>query len=207
MIEPKSNKLIHGFFSWYISHIIGSDFEKFEFNKVEFEDDKSILLLSNHFSWWEGFIIFHLNKIFFKKKFHVMVLEETLREVKFLPYMGSFSIQRNAKSLLASLDYAAKLLDDPKNLVLIFPQGELYSSHVNSIAFEKGVGKIISLSKKKFQYVFAAILTDYFNFRKPSIKIALENWEAQEYSSLQVIKSAYNKHYEKSLKEQSGISI
>ncbi|OAQ40232.1 glycerol acyltransferase [Pedobacter psychrophilus] len=207
MIEPKSNKLIHGFFSWYISHIIGSDFEKFEFNKEKFDADKSILLLSNHFSWWDGFIIFHLNKIYFKKHFHVMVLEDTLKEVKFLPYMGCFSIQKNAKSLIQSLDYAAKLLDNPKNLVLIFPQGELHSSHVSSVAFEKGVGKIISSSQKKFQYIFAAVLTDYFNFRKPSIKISLENWEAQEYSSLQVIKSAYNKHYEKSLKEQSEIKV
>ncbi|MBK0383745.1 lysophospholipid acyltransferase family protein [Pedobacter sp. SD-b] len=207
MIEPKSNKLIHGFFSWYISHIIRSDFERFVFNKENFDQSRSILLLSNHFSWWDGFIIFHLNKIYFKKKFHVMVLEETLKEVKFLPYMGCFSIQKNAKSLIQSLDYAAKLLDDPKNLVLIFPQGELHSSHVSSVAFEKGVGKIIASSQKKFQYVFAAILTDYFNFRKPSINIFLKLWQAQEFTSLQVIKSEYNKHYEKALKQQSEIKV
>jgi hypothetical protein len=100
-----------------------------------------------------------------------------------------------------------KLLDNPDNLVLIFPQGELYSSHSVSIQFEKGVNRIIASSKKQFQYVFAAILTDYFDRRKPSIKIYLEHWEAQEYNSLQIIKSAYNKHYEQALKQQMEVRV
>lgn len=207
MIKPKSNKIIFSFFSWYISNIIRKDFHSFKFNEESFSDAKAILLLANHFSWWDGFLIFHLNKIYFKKKFHVMVLEETAQKVKFLKYLGAFGIQRNAKSLIQSLEYAGRLLDDPRNLVLIFPQGELHSSHVSHVNFEKGVSKIIAASKKQFQYIFAAILTDYFDQRKPSINIYLENWEAQEYTSLQVIKSAYNKHYENSLKQQTDQKI
>lgn len=203
MIKPKSNKLIHGFFSWYISRIIAKDFHSFNYNQPSFANDKAILLLANHFSWWDGFFLFHLNKIYFKKKFYAMVLEETVVKVKFFKYIGAFSIQKNAKSLIASLDYAGKLLDNPDNLVLIFPQGELYSSHISSINFEKGLSKIIASSKKQFQYLFAAILIDYFDQRKPSATVFLENWEAQEYTSLQVIKSAFNRHYEHSLKQQS----
>lgn len=207
MIKPKSNKLIHGFFSWYISRIIGKDFFAFNYNKPSFAEDKAILLLANHFSWWDGFLLFHLNKIYFKKHFHAMVLQDTAEKVKFLKYLGAFSIQRNAKSLIESLDYAGKLLDNPENLVLIFPQGELYSSHVSNVNFEKGLNKIISASKKQFQYLFAAILIDYFDQRKPSVNIFLENWEAQEYTSLQVIKSEFNRHYENSLKEQSDKKV
>lgn len=203
MIKPKSNKLIHGFFSWYISKIIGKDFHSFNYNKPSFSDDKAILLLANHFSWWDGFFLFHLNKIYFKKHFHVMVLQETAEKVKFLKYLGAFSIQRNAKSLIESLDYAGKLLDNPENLLLIFPQGELYSSHISIINFEKGLNKIIAASKKQFQYLFAAILIDYFDHRKPSVNVFLENWAAQEYTSLQVIKSSFNRHYDQSLKTQT----
>jgi hypothetical protein len=207
MIKPRSNKIIHHFFSWYISRIIKSDFDRFEYNDIKTEQEKAILLLANHFSWWDGFLLFHLNKIYFKKHFHAMVLQDTAEKVKFLKYLGAFSIQRNAKSLVESLDYAGKLLDNPDNLVLIFPQGELYSSHSVSIQFEKGVNRIIASSKKQFQYVFAAILTDYFDRRKPSIKIYLEHWEAQEYNSLQIIKSAYNKHYEQALKQQMEVRV
>jgi 1-acyl-sn-glycerol-3-phosphate acyltransferase len=207
MIKPKSNKIIFNFFSWYISRIIGKDFQSFNYNKEPFEENKAILLLANHFSWWDGFLIFHLNKIYFKKNFHVMVLQDTAEKVKFLKYLGAFSIQRNAKSLVQSLEYAGQLLDNPQNLVLIFPQGELHSSHVSSISFEKGVSRIIAASKKQFQYIFASALVDYFDQRKPSITVYLQNWEAQEYASLQVIKSAYNKHYEQSLKEQTAVKV
>lgn len=136
-----------------------------------------------------------------------MVLEDTAREISFLKYLGAFSIQKNAKSLIESLNYAGKLLDEPENLVLIFPQGQLHSLHSKTIAFEKGVSRIINASQKKFNYVFSVILTDYFDKRKPSVNIALQNWEAPEYTGLQVIKSAYNKHYEASLNHQAAITV
>lgn len=207
MIKPKSNSIIFTFFSWYISKIIGKDFAAFHHNNVPFEINKAILLLANHFSWWDGFLIFHLNKIYFKKKFHVMVLQDTAEKVKFLKYLGAFSVQKNAKSIVKSLDYAGELLDNPENLVLIFPQGELHSAHVSSISFEKGVTRIISASKKQFQYIFAAVLIDYFDKRKPTVTTHLQIWEAQEYASLQVIKSAYNKHYENAIKQQTEVKV
>ena len=207
MIKPKSNSIIFTFFSWYISKIIGKDFAAFHHNNVPFEINKAILLLANHFSWWDGFLIFHLNKIYFKKKFHVMVLQDTAEKVKFLKYLGAFSVQKNAKSIVKSLDYAGELLDNPENLVLIFPQGELHSAHVSSISFEKGVTRIISASKKQFQYIFAAVLIDYFDKRKPTVTTHLQIWEAQEYASLQVIKIAYNKHYENAIKQQTEVKV
>ncbi|MDA9555305.1 1-acyl-sn-glycerol-3-phosphate acyltransferase [Pelobium sp.] len=207
MIKPKSNKIIFSFFSWYISRIIKSDFHSFNFHPDTLSENKAVLLLANHFSWWDGFLLFHLNKIYFKKKFHVMVLEDTAQKVKFLKYLGAFGIQKNAKSLLQSLEYAGELLNHPENLVLIFPQGELHSSHLTSINFEKGISKVISSSKKQFQYIFASVFTDYFEHRKPSVHIYLKNWEALEYTSLQVLKSEYNKHHESALKRQTSIKV
>ncbi len=207
MIKPKSNILVFAFFSWYIGRIIKRDFSSFEFNKVHFDSDKAILLLSNHSSWWDGFFIFYLNKLYFKKKFHVLVLEDNARKVWFLKYLGAFSIQKNAKSLIESLEFAGELLDDPNNLLLVFPQGALHSSYVKSVEFEKGITRIIQASKRNFTYVFSAILTDYFNKRKPSLKIFLHNWSGLEYASLQLIKKAYNQHYEESLNQQSTIKV
>ena len=84
MLKPRQNKFIYAFFSWYINRIIRSDFRLFDFNKPDFNPEKSILLIANHFSWWDGFLLFQLNRIYFKKKFHVMVTEENYNKVKFL---------------------------------------------------------------------------------------------------------------------------
>lgn len=137
----------------------------------------------------------------------MMVLEETAKKVGFLKYLGAFGVQKNAKSLVESLEFAGQLLDNPDNLVLIFPQGKLFSGNIKTINFEKGISKIIQASTKKFDYIFAAILIDYFAKRKASIRVYLENWEAPAYTSLQVLKNAYNKHYESALRQQSEMEI
>ena len=206
MLKPRQNKLIYAFFSWYINRIIQSDFRVFEFNKSDFDPGKSILLLANHFSWWDGFLIFQLNRIYFGKKFHVMVSEENYHKVKFLKYLGSFSVRKNSRSVIESLEFAGELLNNPSNLVLIFPQGKLYSNHVQQINFEKGLINLINSSGKKFQYLFVALFVDYFEHRKPSVYCYLQQWEGAEFTSLQLIKSNFNKHYETSRQQQADLT-
>ncbi|RZJ40977.1 MAG: glycerol acyltransferase, partial [Chryseobacterium sp.] len=195
MYYPKKNSFIYNFFSWYIQFIIKKDFSKFKHDDAPINSDASILVLCNHFSWWDGFLIFYLNKKVFKKQFHVLVNAENYRKVGFLKYLGAFAPENKGKDVLETLAYAGKLLDDPQNLVLIFPQGKLHSNHEKNIKFEKGVMQVINSSQKKLNIIFAAIFIDYFSERKPSAYTYLQNWENEEYVSLQLLKSEYNKHY------------
>lgn len=105
-----------------------------------------------------------------------------------------------------TLNYAGELLNDPNNLVLVFPQGKLHSNHTKSVVFEKGVMQMINASQKKINIIFAATFVDYFAKRKPSANTYLQNWENEEYVSLQLLKSAYNKHYDQSLVKQTQIT-
>lgn len=207
MLVPRRNKIIYSFFSWLISRLIRSDFQKFDFNNVSFDQNRAILILSNHLSWWDGFWIFQINRIHFKKRFHVMITEENYEKVWFLKYLGGFSVKKNSRSVIQTLEYAGRLLDDPQNLVLIFPQGKLYSGHTDQIQFQKGLMSMINISSKKFQYIFSSIFVDYFEHRKASVTCYLEGWEGAEFTSLQLIKSAYNKHYEASRQQQSSVTV
>src|SRR6187402_1867328 len=111
MIYPQNNRLIRCFFDKYIRWIIGRNFQDVHFNTIELEQSKSVLLLANHFSWWDGFILYYLNAKLLKKNFHIMVLEETVQKVGFIKYMGAFSINKNSRDMVASLNYAAQLLN------------------------------------------------------------------------------------------------
>jgi len=207
MLESRRNKIIYHFFSWYINRIIKSDFEELKFNRIEFDKGRSILLLANHFSWWDGFLMFQINRLYFRKNFHVMITEENYRKVWFLKYLGSFSVKKNSRSVIETLEYAGNLLNDSENLVLLFPQGRLYSGHVEQVQFQKGLMNLINASSRKFQYIFAAGFADYFEHRKPVLTCYLQNWEGAEFTSLQLIKSAYNKHYETSRQKQTSIEV
>ncbi|WP_255431062.1 1-acyl-sn-glycerol-3-phosphate acyltransferase [Pedobacter sp. N36a] len=170
---------------------------------MQLKEGEAILLLANHFSWWDGFLMFQLNKVVFKKEFHVLVSEEDYQRRWYLKYLGAFASKVKGKDVVKTLAYAGQLLDDPQNLVLFFPQGKLYTSYVSNISFEKGVMQLINASKKKFQVVFSATLTDYFDKRKPMAKSYLSTWEAEEYISLQLLKREYNKHYSEAIHQQS----
>ena len=205
MIKNKDNWLKHTFFSWYISRSVKRHYHKIKFDLVETDPQKSILLIANHYSWWDGFLLFHLNKLLFKKKFHIMILEETIIKHGFLKYVGSFSVSKTSRSMLETLKYAGSLLNDPENLVVIFPQGKLYSNFVDEVNFEKGLERIINFSRQNFNYVFAASFTEEFSEPKPTQFIYLKTFPAQNFAGLAAVQSEYQKHYQQSKAVQIAI--
>lgn len=205
MVRNKNNWLVFNFFSRYISRRVYRYYHQIEFDKIEIDPEKAVLLIANHYSWWDGFMFFHLNKLLFKKKYHIMILEETILKNKFMKYTGAFSVSKGSKNILETLEYAGTLLNDPKNLLLIFPQGKLFSNFVETVSFEKGLTKIIGFSQKNFQYVFAASFTEHFSRPKPTAFIYLKSEGAANFGTLADVVAAYQKHYRDSKKVQSAI--
>lgn len=205
MIYPQKNKLITWFFHNYILRIVQSNFQEVKFNAVAVDKDRSVLLLANHFSWWDGFLIYYLNQKVFKKRFHVMVIEETVQKVSFFKYMGAFSVSKNSRQMLTSLDYAADLLCDPQNLVLIFPQGKLYSNFTGEVNFEKGLFKIMQKAAGKYQTVMAATFIEYLQYKKPTASVYLKADDMQV--DLEGIQDAYQQHYQHAKQQQAKIVV
>lgn len=202
MYPPRKSSVFSSLCSWYVGYSIKKRFSFYKHQQIELKDGEAVLLLANHFSWWDGFLMFQLNNLVFKRNFHVLVADEDYRNKWYLKYLGAFAANNKGKDVLDTLTYAGKLLDEPENLVLLFPQGKLYSNHVRSVAFEKGMMQLLNATKKKFQIVFSVTLTDFFEHKKPGMHTYLKSWEGEEYISLQLLKSEYNKHYENSLKIQ-----
>jgi Acyltransferase len=135
-----------------------------------------------------------------------MVREDTTLHLAYVKYAGAFSVKKKSRDMLESLDYAAELLNDPQNLVLIFPQGKLYSNFVNNIHFEKGVMKIIEQAEGKFQLIFAATFIQYFKHKKQSATVYLEDqWCGSK--SYEELKSAYQQYYDRTKLEQTEIEL
>lgn len=206
MIRNKKNFLIYWTLHWYTRWMVNRHFHELLFNQVEIDSNKSVLLIANHFSFWDSLILYIISQKLLKKKFHVMVREDTTLHLNFVKYGGAFSINKNSREMIESLDYAVKLLNDPQNLVLIFPQGKLYSNFVNNINFEKGIMKVIDQAKGKFQLVFAASFIQYFKHKKQSVTVYIKN-EDYAGKSFDELKSAYQRYYDLAKLEQTEIVI
>lgn len=195
ILKAQHNLFFYNFFKFYSKFKIERVFKKVHLES-NFSPDlsKSLLVISNHFSWWDGFLLLYLNEKIFKKKFHFMMLEEELSKRIFLNKSGGFSVKKGNRSVVETLNYTVELLKDPNNMVLIFPQGRIESNHLEFVKFESGVDWILSRTKNSCKLIFHAYFTEYFSDPKPSIYSFIQE-ENTILKTIDELESRYNGFY------------
>ena len=202
MIEAKHNKLYIWFFRKYFGVVRKIQFRKLSIiTDISIPEHQSVLLFQNHFSWWDGYWSDLLSKEIFKRKFHVMMLEDQLRKRLFLNRCGVFSIKKNNRDFLNSLSYSSELLRDPNNLVTIYPSGVMLTQHQQWIHFQKGIDRILFGETSHLAVVLAVFLVDYFGFARPEIRIYLESYSGEK--TVQAIENAYHLFYQTCILKQT----
>ena len=198
MIYPKFHPLTDLFWKYYIRSIIKSDFDRFLFDEnFSIDPQQSVLVLANHFSWWDGFFVYDINQRLLQKRFHVMMLEEQLQKHKLLRGAGAYSINRsNGKDIVESLSYSAQILESPHNLLLMFPQGRIESMHREILSFQSGVARILKQVDAPVQILFCINLIDYQSQRKPIVQTFLK--KHTDSFELTAIQNGFQSHYEHS---------
>ena len=161
---------------------------------------QAVLLICNHISWWDGIWALYANTKVFKRKYHFMMLEEQLKKNWFFNYTGGFSINKKSKSVIETLDYAAGLLSEKNNLVLLFPQGKIFSMFDRNLVFEKGVERIIRKARQPVQIMFMANLVEYGSNVKPNVTININEFSGEK--TIKTIESAYNRFYKHCIEKQ-----
>lgn len=153
----------------------------------------SILLLQNHFSWWDGYFAWLISKKL-GKTFHVMMLKEQIEERPFLKKVGAFPVSPGKRSILESFNYAASLLKNRDNLVTIFPEGEIKSIYGREIKFKPGISLLTSKKDSQFHVLFSFVFIDYFSSPRPKVTIRLK-WYQSSDMTVEALESAYNKGF------------
>lgn len=160
-----------------------------------------VLLIANHISWWDGIWALYVNERIFNRKFHFMMLEEQLRKHWYFQYTGGYSVRKNSRSIIETIEYSAELLNDPSNLVLMFPQGNIKSMYHSSFIFEKGIEKILNRTSKPVQIIFMASFIDYLSSPKPALFLYVS--EYRNNNNGHGMEKSYNSFYHDCLKIQS----
>jgi len=197
MIKARHHWFLYPFFVWYGWMRMKRHFKKIIISGNVPAENLPMLIVSNHFSWWDGFFIASLNKKKFHKKFHVMMLEDQLKKNWFFQHTGAFSVRKNSKGIIESLTYAAELLKNTDNLVTYFPQGQFESINQEKLHFEKGVEWLLKNLKNEVQVIFVANQTDYFDSAKPHLFMHFKPYGYRG-KDLQKIEKDYNAFYRSS---------
>jgi 1-acyl-sn-glycerol-3-phosphate acyltransferase len=204
ILEAKHHIIVYSFFKWYSAWIIKRNFSSIHLDGEFHDRKKAVLLISNHISWWDGFWTLYLCMKVLHRKFHFMMLEEQLRKRWLFTYTGGFSVSRNKKSIIESINYTSFLLNNPKNMVLMFPQGKINSMHKHSFQFQKGIERIVKGKDNLIQVLFSANLIDYHSEKKPALYSYIREYSG-EYK-LENLQKGYNDFYSECIECQSNLN-
>ena len=192
VIRANHRPFFNWFFRIYSGWMLRLHFRSIIIHGDFVNTDLPVLLIGNHFSWWDGFIANILNIKIFRKKFHIMMLEEQLHQRMFLNKAGAYSIQPKSRSVIESLDYTVELLQDVKHLVVLYPQGEFQSLHRQEVNFQPGINRVFSALRNPVQIVFYIALTDYFSHRKPTLTVYLRQLDMNREWDAKKLESSFN---------------
>jgi 1-acyl-sn-glycerol-3-phosphate acyltransferase len=179
------------FFSFYSRNGLSRLFHSLDIDCSVETSGRPVVLIGNHFSWWDGFIAYRLNDLRLHKKFHIMMLEEQLSSRLFLNKAGAFSIKRGSRSVLESLHYASSLLHEKENMLVVYPQGTITSIHQRPVRFEKGVERILAGASDKLMILFYVALPDWYSEKKPILTLRVIEYTARERSASD-LEESYN---------------
>ena len=195
ILKASHHPVIYPFFQLYSRLKIKMHFHHVNIYHDFREKGLPILMISNHFSWWDGFWVVYLNlKLLHRKYFFFMMLEEELRKHMYLNKSGGFSVRKGSRSIVESLNYTAELLNDKNNLVLMFPQGRIESIYKNDFLFEKGIEYVMNKTGTRPQIVFLVNLIDYFSNQRPGLYMYLKEYNGTDISTGNLQKE-FNRYY------------
>lgn len=102
-------------------------------------DERGVLFLLNHSSWWDLFMAHTLSE-FLPLDGYLMTIHFNMLRFGMLKRIGGFSIDpTNSRRVKESMDYAAALLKRPRSAVWMCPQGEIRANDVRPLGFQAGV--------------------------------------------------------------------
>lgn len=148
MIPAQKSKLINALiYRLLVVPGLQSNFHAVHYRQAEpvATTDAPCIFVGNHSAWWDAHLPMVANETRWQANGYVMVEDTQLRRYGFFRYVGAFSVNRHdGRSAMESLNYAVeKLVEAPRRMLLIFPQGEILANDTRPLSFFSGTGRIV----------------------------------------------------------------
>ena len=150
-----------------------------------------------HTNWWDGDTNYMLCKIFLKGyKFRMMI--EEMNRFPLFQYIGCFPInKRTAQTAMKSLQYCAKMLEDPKVAYWLFPQGIIRPPSYRPIEFQSGLAYLVHHAVKNYGGINLVMLsTKYCFLREDKPEVVVRVYEPQTITDANFNRKEFTKKVE-----------
>jgi 1-acyl-sn-glycerol-3-phosphate acyltransferase len=145
MIYPCKSERFAFLFDHYNRRLLRRSFHQVHAKcSLRLDLKKPTVYVSNHCSWWDGLIAFHLNRTLLLQDAHVMMSEVGLRRFPFFRKLGAFSVQaQSSGEIRRALQFSIELLQEPGRSLWLFPQGEIRHQDIRPLSCRPGIGYLL----------------------------------------------------------------
>ncbi len=164
------------FFDLYNHFLLRRHFQYIHVNKAT-KIKGPVIIYSNHVSWWDGLVLFHLNRHIWSRNGYVLMGEKGLQEYPFFRRIGAFAMNSfDSQDVRKGLRYALKLLENPDTLLAWFPQGEERHPDARPLQFADGLVVLLQMAIRhhlEVTIVPMAIRYEFLERKRPEVFISL----------------------------------
>jgi 1-acyl-sn-glycerol-3-phosphate acyltransferase len=174
--ECRYSPLVRGCFEWYRKKILFRQLDgvygqrAFSLGPVT---DRPIVVAANHASWWDGFLLFELQRRYFPGYviYTVMLDSELAKMPRFFRRLGMIPmVPGSVGSVRAVLRQLTALSQHQPMLLSFFPQGRIRPTFRRPLDFRPGIRTLISTLKPRVLPV--AIHMEPLNRQKPTFFVS-----------------------------------
>lgn len=153
MIEARKNALFNAWFAGHARSRIERTFERVSVHGLgrarELAAAAPLLAVSNHTSWWDPLVVLHASQHLLGTDGHALMDAKNLRRLPFFARVGAFGVDLDRPADgAAAVKYAARLLDRPRRLVWVFPQGAERPVTERPLGFRAGAAAIARVARR-----------------------------------------------------------
>ena len=142
-----------------------------------------------------------------------MMLEEQLTRYWFFQKIGAFSIDpTHTKSIAETVTYAQDLINNPQNVLIFYPQGDIQPYEMRPLSLKKGLQLFVKKIPEA-QILLLGFKIEYYNHKRPvvlvrfgktmqgeSIVSDFKDYEENFYHNLDFLsQAAFNKSWQEDL--------
>lgn len=135
-------------------------------NEANFNKQKNFFLVSNHISWWDGFLLRKAQRRFFHKHdLYTFMLESEIIKFPYFRKMGGIGLEPGSAA------QSRKIIHQLKNnkrasAYLFYPQGAIFPHYKRPLGFKKGI-QLFTKAVEEPSIIPVAMAILPLNDRKP----------------------------------------
>lgn len=168
-MQARHHFLLYPFFRQFGNLLLHGCFRTVAFAGPTADFSRPLLLISNHVSWWDGCWNFYLTEFILHRRFYFMAGASQLHRYPFMREIGGIPLQSNSRNNIKSIACVNRLLQDPRNAVLLYPQGKMASVYRSRFQFAPGTDHLLQLLPADIQLLFVAYFTENGNRLRPGV--------------------------------------